>query len=85
MYSRSGHVCIIVLWYYYSCSLHRPCTQANLDARAALAGEGQQQRRTRRSNGGEVDLVGVEEAVLRQRRRRQLGALLPAQLQNEYN
>ena len=69
----------------YSCSLRRPCTQANLDARAALAGEGRQQCRTRRSNGGEVDLVGVEEAVLRQRRRRQLGALLPAQLQNEYN
>ena len=69
----------------YSCSLRRPCMQANLDARAALAGEGRQQRRTRRSNGGEVDLIGVEEAVLRQRRRRQLGALLPAQLQNEYN
>ena len=47
----------------YSSSLRRPCTQANLDARAALAGEGRQQRR-------EVDLVGVVEAVLRQRRRR---------------
>ena len=39
-----------------SCSLRRPCTQANLDARAALAGEGRQQRRTRRSNGGEVNV-----------------------------
>ena len=59
------------------CSPKRLSTQANLDARAALAGEGRQQRRARRSNGSEVDLVGVEEA----RRRRQLGAFLPAQLQ----
>ena len=67
------------------CSLRRPCI--NLDTRAAFAWEGRQQRRARRthrarrSHRSKVDLGRSEEAALRQRRRRQLGARLPAHLQ----
>ena len=45
------------------CSLCRPCTQVNLDTRAAFAWEGRQQRRARRthracrSHRSKVDLV----------------------------
>ena len=49
--------------------------QVNIDTRAAFAWEGRQQRRVRRSHRIKVDLVGGEEAVFPQRRRR--GARLP--------
>ena len=50
------------------CSLCRPCTHANLDARATCVGaEGRHQGHARRSHHIVVDLSGVEHAVLRQR------------------
>ena len=49
------------------CSLCRPCTHANLDARATCVGaEGRQQGHARCSHHIVVDLSGVEHAVLRQ-------------------
>ena len=61
-------------------SLRRTRTQANLDARTTFAGEGREQRCARRGQPSKVDFVGGEQAVLCQRRRRQQGALLEAQL-----